>query len=323
MPIKPVSRLQDSELAAVERARAPRGRHPVELVEQTWRYRSMNWSVATSTSRHAQLAQAASSLGNGVVPASTSMVKSARLFLIRMRRRPRPPSPYCARAGCAGATMSARKPTSTKKASQRRPVREAECRPGRRQRRARAPRRPAPSTQPIGVATTINDEDQGRDQLEPRVEPVQRAGSRAMTLEPLKPHRAWPLRSAELGQDPRHPPGDAKDDQRADQAGGRRRQLHVLQARELELVIGDRRGDRRRWRRLAARSPVFRRRIPGRRADRRQTARGKRPPPAQRPVRPRASGPSAAERNCGTSWHHPAISKRSGRRPAETARPAR
>ena len=82
-----------------------------------------------------------------------------------------------------------------------------------------SPSAPSAVHEPTGVATTITIEDEGRDQLDPRVEPVQRAGALAVPLQAVKPHRAWPLRfcrlQARLCAIPQ--PG-AEDDQRADHA---------------------------------------------------------------------------------------------------------
>ena len=96
--------------------------------------------------------------------------------------------------------MSVRKPTSTKKASQRR----ASSRGGMPARpttkASNSPSLPSAVHAAKGRGDHDQDEDEGRDELDPRIEPVQRAGPRAMALEPLKPHGTWPLRSAGGGK---------------------------------------------------------------------------------------------------------------------------
>ncbi len=138
--------------------------------------------------------------------------------------------------------MSVRKPTRTKKASQRRPSSRGGMPARPTTKASTSPSMPSAVHQPIGVAITIKTKTRAAISLS-------RASSRCSGPVPAL-WRSSP--SSRMGrglfvlparQDPGHPPGDAKDHQSADQAGGRRRQLDVIQARQLELVVGNRRGN--------------------------------------------------------------------------------
>ena len=63
-----------------------------------------------------------------------------------------------------------------------------------------SPAAPYDRQAPIGIAITREDQGQGGDQLDPRVQPVERARAVPMPLQPVRPHRAWPLRASGCGR---------------------------------------------------------------------------------------------------------------------------